>query len=382
IQKSISNMLEAGYDAPRTREITPSRRVEHVRNEAPPLRDSTQNARDVVRPSQEHIRQVRNEVPNLTAEIHNYEDAVPQVAVSGQHDNEVSISKTTVAKKVRGPNICKTVAELQPGEKLPVTFHWNRAAGSNHKAFSRYIGKIVRNNQVCPARIKEWSDLTDAHKDHMWAATKDKFDHPEMEFYKEEVFLHMRDLWIKWRSDLHIKYVRNSPKSLEEVLKVVPPNLNKEDWEWCVTEVFLSDEYKGIANGGKDDQADVFFRTYATKNEIKNLVAKEKHSKMKKIIEENPNWTELEVAEATFGPQNKGHVTGFGGGVRPKDLKGSSFTSKAELATKLRQSEVQNSLLQDSVTTLQTTIADQASMMTQIMEDIRALKEKGSNNGH
>ncbi|CAN1272105.1 hypothetical protein LINPERPRIM_LOCUS14409, partial [Linum perenne] len=120
-------MLEAGYDAPRTREITPSRRVEHVRNEAPPLRDSTQNARDVVRPSQEHIRQVRNEVPNLTAEIHNYEDAVPQVAVSGQHDNEVSISKTTVAKKVRGPNICKTVAELQPGEKLPVTFHWNRA---------------------------------------------------------------------------------------------------------------------------------------------------------------------------------------------------------------------------------------------------------------
>ncbi|CAN1156546.1 hypothetical protein LINPERPRIM_LOCUS20273 [Linum perenne] len=103
---------------------------------------------------------------------------------------------------------------------------------------------------------------------------------------------------------------------------------------------------------------------------------------MKKIIEENPNWTELEVAEATFGPQKKGHVTGFGGGVRPKDLKGSSFTSKAELATKLRQSEVQNSLLQDSVTTLQTTIADQASMMTQIMEDIRALKEKGSNNGH
>ncbi|CAN1147668.1 hypothetical protein LINPERPRIM_LOCUS27828, partial [Linum perenne] len=57
-------------------------------------------------------------------------------------------------------------------EKLPVTFYWNRAAGLNHTAFSRYLGKIVRNNQVCPVRIKKWSDLTDAQKDHMWAAAK------------------------------------------------------------------------------------------------------------------------------------------------------------------------------------------------------------------
>ncbi|CAN1289898.1 hypothetical protein LINPERPRIM_LOCUS20490 [Linum perenne] len=68
--------------------------------------------------------------------------------------------------------MCKTVAELLPGEKLPLAFHWNRAVSVNHKAFSRYLGKIVRNNQVRLVRIKEWSDLTDAQKDHMWAATK------------------------------------------------------------------------------------------------------------------------------------------------------------------------------------------------------------------
>ncbi|CAN1148293.1 hypothetical protein LINPERHAP2_LOCUS16384, partial [Linum perenne] len=147
-------------------------------------------------------------------------------------------------KKVRGPNICKTVAELQPGEKLPVTFYLNHAAGLNHKAFSRYLGKIVRNNQVCPIRIKEWSNLTDAQKDHMWTATKDKFDHPEMEFYREHVFLHMKDLWTKWRSYLNIKHIRNDNISLEEALKVDPPEMNKEDWQWCVNEVFFSDEYK------------------------------------------------------------------------------------------------------------------------------------------
>ncbi|CAN1289899.1 hypothetical protein LINPERPRIM_LOCUS20490 [Linum perenne] len=140
--------------------------------------------------------------------------------------------------------MCKTVAELLPGEKLPLAFHWNRAVSVNHKAFSRYLGKIVRNNQVRLVRIKEWSDLTDAQKDHMWAATKDKFDHPEMEFYIKHVFLHMKSLWTSWRSTLHTKYIRNENRSLEEALKVAPPIMNKEDWEWCVNEVFPTDEYQ------------------------------------------------------------------------------------------------------------------------------------------
>ncbi|CAN1128675.1 hypothetical protein LINPERHAP2_LOCUS4779, partial [Linum perenne] len=59
---------------------------------------------------------------------------------------------------------------------------------------------------------------------------------------------------------------------------------------------------------------------------------------------------------------------GFGGGVRPKDLKGSSFTSKADLAAKLKQTEAQNSVLQDSVTSLHTTV-------TEIMEKVRSLRE-------
>ncbi|CAN1127434.1 hypothetical protein LINPERPRIM_LOCUS29628 [Linum perenne] len=216
LQKSISNMLEAEYVVPRARDSPPPRCFENLTNEVPPLQDHHQNVR--------------------------YE--VPLVAESGELDNDVSVLETTVTKKVRGPNICKTVAELQPGEKLPVTFYWNHAAGLNHTAFSRYLGKIVRNNQVCPVRIKEWSDLTDAQKDHMWAATKDKFDNPEMEFYRKHVFRHMKALWSKWRSNLHIEYIRNDNRSLEEALKVVPPIMNKEEWEWCVNEVFFSDEYQ------------------------------------------------------------------------------------------------------------------------------------------
>ncbi|CAN1309830.1 hypothetical protein LINPERPRIM_LOCUS27828 [Linum perenne] len=137
-------MLEAEYVVPQAKDSPPPRCVENLTNEVPPLQDHHQNVR--------------------------YE--VPLLAESGELDNDVSVLETRVTKKARGPNICKTVAELQPGEKLPVTFYWNRAAGLNHTAFSRYLGKIVRNNQVCPVRIKKWSDLTDAQKDHMWAAAK------------------------------------------------------------------------------------------------------------------------------------------------------------------------------------------------------------------
>ncbi|CAN1781118.1 hypothetical protein LINPERHAP1_LOCUS15338, partial [Linum perenne] len=57
-------------------------------------------------------------------------------------------------------------------------------------------------------------------------------------------------MWTTWRSTLHTKYIRNENRSLEEALKVVPPIMNKEDWEWCVNEVFLTDEYqkRSIAN--------------------------------------------------------------------------------------------------------------------------------------
>ncbi|CAN1764242.1 hypothetical protein LINPERHAP1_LOCUS9186, partial [Linum perenne] len=69
-------------------------------------------------------------------------------------------------------------------------------------------------------------------------------------------------------------------------------------------------------------------------------------------------------------------------GIRPKDLKGTSSTSKDELATRLRQSETQNTVLQDSVTTLHTAISEQASMMVTIIEELRVLKEKMSSNDH
>ena len=61
----------------------------------------------------------------------------------------IGVSSTN-KKRARGMNKCKDVASLNNREKLRVTFYNNRAVGKNHKAFSRHLGKIIRDRNICP----------------------------------------------------------------------------------------------------------------------------------------------------------------------------------------------------------------------------------------
>lgn len=53
-------------------------------------------------------------------------------------------------KNVRGPNLCKVVTGLKPGEKLRVTFYHNRVVGDHHSLFSRHLGSLVCDRNMCP----------------------------------------------------------------------------------------------------------------------------------------------------------------------------------------------------------------------------------------
>ncbi|KAH0725236.1 hypothetical protein KY284_001101 [Solanum tuberosum] len=73
-------------------------------------------------------------------------------------------------KKVRGPNLCKVVTRLKPGEKLRVTFYHNRVVGDHHTLFSRHLGSLVRDRNMCPLRVHSWTDIEEAKLEHMWGA--------------------------------------------------------------------------------------------------------------------------------------------------------------------------------------------------------------------
>lgn len=81
----------------------------------------------------------------------------------------------TQKRKVRGKNHNKKVSGLKNGEKLPIVFYNNRAVEENHQSWSRHLGRIVRNPNICPIRVKSWKEIGKKEKDHMWESVKVHF---------------------------------------------------------------------------------------------------------------------------------------------------------------------------------------------------------------
>ncbi|XP_020100727.1 uncharacterized protein LOC109718741 [Ananas comosus] len=163
---------------------------------------------------------------------------------------------TSVAKKrkVRGRNKCKEVAKLKSGKKLNVKFYNKRVVGKNHRVFSRHLGRIIRDRNICPLRVHSWKEIGDEEKEHMWAAVTDKFENTKMEDFREDILAHMNDLWNKWRGDLHRKYVKPC-STIQETLRNIPEDINREDWEWLVKEHFSSKKFMAASKRNSSNRA-------------------------------------------------------------------------------------------------------------------------------
>ncbi|KAH0728694.1 hypothetical protein KY284_004559 [Solanum tuberosum] len=262
-------------------------------------------------------------------------------------------------KKVRGPNLCKVVTGLKPGEKLRVTFYHNRVVGDHHTLFLRHLGSLVRDRNMCPLRVHSWTDIEEAKLEHMWGAITEKFDSDDMIGHRDHVLKHMRRLWNNWRGSLHMNL---KSKPLREVLKDVPEGVDKSDWEWLVKEHFLSKKFKetstrnamnrsklsmphrtgskpireivyelGGKHGNPPDMATIFFETRKKDNKLLEPETNQKYEEIQELLQVEPSLTNIEVVERSFGPQSKSHVVGFGGGITSKDLKGGSSAKTALL---------------------------------------------------
>ncbi|XP_075097263.1 uncharacterized protein LOC107823831 [Nicotiana tabacum] len=83
---------------------------------------------------------------------------------------ETSSSNPAKVKGVRRRNKCKEVASLEVGQKLKVTFYNNRMVGIKSKLFSRHLGRIVHDCNMCPLGVSSWNDIKQEKLNHMRAA--------------------------------------------------------------------------------------------------------------------------------------------------------------------------------------------------------------------
>ncbi|OIT31676.1 hypothetical protein A4A49_52678 [Nicotiana attenuata] len=198
---------------------------------------------------------------------------------------ETGSSNPEKVKRVRGRNKCKEVASPEVGQKLKVTFYNNRTLGTNSKLFSRHLGRIVCDRNICPLGVSSWNDIKQEKLNHMWAAIevqlrhtlfvpsnigyvndKDKdakygriyqgtvcsLDHyvspfeMKLLYHCDHILGCMKELWNKWRGHLHAKYVKD--KSIHQALKNIPKGVDKKECEWLVKEHFSSESFQARSN--------------------------------------------------------------------------------------------------------------------------------------
>ncbi|WMV31114.1 hypothetical protein MTR67_024499 [Solanum verrucosum] len=312
---------------------------------------------------------------------------------------ETGSSNPKKVRRVRGTNKCKEVASLEAGKKLKVTFYNNRTVGTNSNLFSRHLGKIIRDCNMCPLGVSSWSDIKQQKLDHMWAAIADKFESVDLNDHRDHIFGWMNELWNKWRGYLHATYVKNKP--IVQALKNIPKGVEKKEWEWLVKEHFCSESFQARSNrnaenraklkmfhhigskpireiiyqqGGKDGNAPnlatIFFETRKKDNMLVEPEAIEKHAQIEEILKAEPSLPSIEIVEKCCGPQNRSHVFGFGGGVKAKDMRDGT-SSKAELLSELRSTQEKNKSLNEENKSL----LDRLFTLEDAMEEIRNMKE-------
>ncbi|XP_056685213.1 uncharacterized protein [Spinacia oleracea] len=268
----------------------------------------------------------------------------------------------------RGRNKCKKAAHLSAGKKLRVAFYEGRVAGDDGNEFTRYFGKIVHNPNLCPVRVHKWEDLDSDNVEHMWAVLQEKFESEDMEQERTSTINHMKEIWRKWQGKMFQDHVKN--KSMGQAITRVPRNMDKYDWEWLVRVYYHSDNYKKIGGKNSENRGAVtmpqrtgskpfrqikydmggssgnppsfekfWFDTHKTGNILNKPETVEKHEMIKKTIQENPEMEVFDVIEECFGRQNKGYVVGYGGSVKPKDLRG-PLPNRFDLEMKLNKLEM------------------------------------------
>ncbi|KAH0776322.1 hypothetical protein KY290_007733 [Solanum tuberosum] len=250
-------------------------------------------------------------------------------------------SNPTKVRKVRGSNKCKEDASLEIGQKLQVSFYNNRTVGTNSNLFSRHLGKIVRDRNICPLGVSSWHDIKQEKLNHMWAAVERKFESVDTNEHRDHILGWMNELWNKWRGHLHANYVKDKP--IQQSLKNVPTGVDKKEWK-CIKHVLL-----------------------------RNILT----AQLEEMVQADQSLPTIEIVEKCCGPQTHSHVFGFGGGVKAKDLKGGT-SSKAELLSALRSTRENIKSLNEENKSLNEEnkyLNDRLSTIEDAMKEIMKMKE-------
>ena len=156
-----------------------------------------------------------------------------------------------------------------PGSKFPLTFRDKdgRPKGLYRKKWSRHAGSVVRTPHNISHRLLNWQSLSSEQQDALWNCLKVKIDYTfkfQIKFLKFSFFQdpfecadgtpidshrtalmgHAKQIWDRWRSDLHTKYIFIHNDNQPAILANPAPFYDPEDWKFICNAHYFSAKFK------------------------------------------------------------------------------------------------------------------------------------------
>ncbi|KAH0775089.1 hypothetical protein KY290_012226 [Solanum tuberosum] len=215
--------------------------------------------------------------------------------------------------------------------------------GKNSNLFSRHLGKVICDCNMCPLGVSSWSDIKQHKLDHMWATITVRSNRNEENRAKLKMYHHI------------------GSKPIREIIY-----------------------QQGGKDGNLPNLATIFFETRKKDNMLvePELIKKHVHlAQIEEVLKVEPSLPSIEIVERCCGPPTRSHVFGFGGGVKAKDMIGGT-SSYTELLSQLRSTQEENKSLNEKNKSLNDCLSTLEDEMKEIIKMQEFFAAQQSHNPH
>ncbi|XP_060668071.1 uncharacterized protein LOC107412577 isoform X3 [Ziziphus jujuba] len=272
-------------------------------------------------------------------------------------------------RKARGPTRNLKLAAIPQGEKFDIAWRNRRPVGANSQMFKTACTILVRQTREIPLQVKGWLEIPFDIKKKLFEHILERFKvEDQMKFVLGQIhrsYNNYRHYLKHWCYD--------TCKTIEEARANIPPNVNKDDWEYLVN-LWSTPSYQEKSKRNKENSAKSTIvtrcgsksfqqreeeerekigleagHTFAWKitslgsdEQAANQISQEGRSQLKNLAAQVSEGASQMSEPESFGPRNPRQEHHYVNGATQRNLWGSSSSTVRELKKQLLQSEQQH----------------------------------------
>nr|XP_016434358.1 PREDICTED: uncharacterized protein LOC107760766 isoform X2 [Nicotiana tabacum] len=289
IQKNSMSSLEKGQG----QELRSMCSLEECENEERSFHQNTHyTSQSISRPSNSRrsnftmpfVQGLRTTNKNLL--VHEKEHMQSDIPISPSDEQVMQFTQkveTSTLGKGQGREL-RSMCSFEESENEEQSFHQNAHYAS--QSMSRPSKSTRLDSTVFAAQGLRTKNIN----------SLDKFESDDMDIHRNHILGWMKELWNKWRGQLHAKYVKGKP--IQEALKNVPKGVDKKQWEWLVKEHFATESFQARSNRNAANKTKLKMLHHIGSKPIREIIYQK--AQIKELVQSEPSLPTIEIVEQCF----------------------------------------------------------------------------------